>query len=263
VTMLAELKRAIQQLQEQKDALLDEIQKVGWEDDRSRERIPEVIQGFLDIKVLDAVTIVPERSPLPPNCSRNYQQWYSAARAMLAKNQPGRMGEFDQSYSEIKGLLQERDVEKNEQFKLMDLINFQFEVLAAVPSHLRFSMYDIELTAYSVLMDDELEASRYLCSNGFLRPAGVLAGVIPERHLKNLLRKHTPPIKYSKKAGLGKLNDLCKDSVFELATWRKVRYLADLRHVCGHDKAREPTADEVGDLINGVRDIVKSCTPSV
>jgi len=192
VTMLAELKRAIQQLQEQKDALLDEIQKVGWEDDRSRERIPEVIQGFLDFKVLDAVTIVPERSPLPPNCSRNYQQWYSAARAMLAKNQPGRMGEFDQSYSEIKGLLQEQDLEKNEQFKLMDLINFQFEVLAAVPSHLRFSMYDIELTAYSVLMDDELEASRYLCSNGFLRPAGVLAGVIQYCIPEFFVRKATP-----------------------------------------------------------------------
>jgi len=262
VTILAELEGAIQQLQEQKNALLDEIQKFGWKDDRFRERIPEVVKGILDINVLEGFTIVPERSPLPPNCSRDYQRWYSAARAVLAKNQPSRMAEFDQGYSEIKTLLQTRYVGKHEQFKLMDLINFQFEVLAAVPAHLQFLMYDIELTAYSILMDDELEAARYLYSKGFLRPAGALAGVILERHLKNLLRKHTPPIKYSEKAGLGKLNGLCKDSVYDLATWRKVQYLADLRHLCTHDKTREPTKDEIEELLNGVSAILKSCTPS-
>lgn len=263
MTILAELEGAIQQLQEQKNALLDEIQKLGWKDDRSLERIPEGFEGLLDIKLLDAVTVTPEKSPLPPNCSRDYQRWYSAARAVISRNQSDRLVEFDQAYSEIQTLLQVRHVAKHEGFKLMDLIDFQFEVMAAVPSHLRFSMYDIELTAYSVLMDDELEAAQHLHSKGFLRPAGALAGVILERYLKNLLRKHTPPIKYSEKAGLGKLNDLCKESVFDLATWRKVQYLADLRHVCTHDKAREPTADEVGDLINGVSAIVKSCAISV
>jgi hypothetical protein len=258
VTILAELEGAIQQLQEQKNTLLNEIQKFGWKDDRSLERIPEVVESVM----LDAVTVTPEKSPLPLSCSRDYQQWYSAARAVLAKNQPSRMAEFDQGYSEIKKLLQTRYVGKHEQFKLMDLITLQFEMLAAVPAHLRFSMYDIELTAYSILMDDELEAARYLHSKGFLRPAGALAGVILERHLKNLLRKHTPPIKYSEKAGLGKLNGLCKDSVYDLVSWRKAQHLADLRHLCTHDKTREPTRDEIEELINGVSAILKSCTPS-
>lgn len=264
MSILTELGTAIHQLQEQKDALLDGIQNSGWADDRSLERIPErVIPGGFDLEPLNAPTVVPEKSPLPLDCSGTYQQWYSAARAVIAKNQPSRLDEFDQRYSEIRELLQKRHVEKHEQFKLMDLINLQFEMLAAVPAHLRFSMYDIELTAYSVLMDDELEAARYLHSKGFLRPAGALAGVILERHLKNLLRKHTPPIKYSEKAALGKLNDLCKECVYDLVAWRNVQHLADLRHVCAHDKSREPTAEEVGDLIKGASAIVKSWTPSV
>lgn len=263
MSVLTELEKAIQRLQKQKDALLDGIQKSGWADDRSLERIPEqVIPGGFDLKSLDAPRVVPEKSPLPLACSGGYQEWYSAARAVIAKNQPSRLDEFDQRYSEIRGLLQKRHVEKHEQFELMDLINLQFEMLAAIPAHLRFSMYDIELTAYSVLMDDELEASRYLCSKGFLRPAGALTGVILERHLKNLLRKHTPPIKYSKKAGLGQLNDLCKNSVYDLVSWRKVQHLADLRHLCSHDKTREPTRDEIEELINGVSAILRSYTPS-
>jgi hypothetical protein len=140
----------------------------------------------------------------------------------------------------------------------MDLIQNQFDILAAVPSHLRFSIYDVELEAYSVLMDDELDAAQHLLSKGFLRPAGVLAGVILERHLKNLLRKHTPPIKYRKNATLSSLNDLCKETVYDLVTWRRVQHLTDLRNLCAHDKTREPSKDEVSELIDGVSAILKT-----
>lgn len=267
MTLLAELEKAIQELEAQKEALLEEIQKFGWKDDRSFEPIPEqVMQGGFELESLDAPTVVPARSPLPPDCNQNYQQWYSAARAVLARNQPGRIAEFDEAYSPtgkganhgIKQLLSERHLTQGEQFKLMDLINMQFEILSAVTDHLRFSMYDIELTAYSVLMDDEINAARHLLLRGFLRPAGVLAGVILERHLKNLLRKHTPPIKYRERDSLASLNDLCKDAVYDLVTWRKVQHLADLRNLCAHDKTREPTKEEVTDLINGVSAILRT-----
>jgi len=208
--------------------------------------------------LLDEEKVIPEKSPLPPDVGRIYQQWYSAARVILAKNQPDRLAEFDEAYSAIQQMIQRRYVMKDEQFRLMDLINAQFDILAAVPSHLRFSIYDIELEAYSVLMDDELEAARHLLSKGFSRPAGVLAGVILERHLKNLLRKHTPPIKYRKNATLSSLNDLCKSAVYDLVTWRKVQHLTDLRNLCAHDKTREPTKDEVTELIGGVSAILRT-----
>ena len=90
------------------------------------------------------------------------------------------------------------------------------------------------------------------------RPAGVLAGVVLERHLKNLLRKHTPPIKYTKNATLSSLNGLCKDTVYDLVTWRRVQHLTDLRNLCAHDKTREPSKNEVEELVDGVSAVLKT-----
>lgn len=260
MTMLAKLEGAIQELEVQKDDLLQQIQKSGWEDDRPNQRIPEKRETRIDYLLpgLDEVEVTPEKAPLPVTAGRIYQQWYSAANAILAKNQPDRLAEFGAKYDAAKRLLEERYVSKNEQFRLMDLINSQFDILAAVPSHLRFSMYDIELEAYSILMDDEIEAARHLLSKGFLRSAGALAGVVLERHLKNLLRKHTPPIKYRKNATLSTLNDLCKDSVYDLVTWRKIQHLTDLRNLCAHDKTRDPNKSEVLELIDAVSGILRT-----
>lgn len=67
-----------------------------------------------------------------------------------------------------------------------------------------------------------------------------------------LLTKHSPPIKYGKNDALSKLNDLCKESIYDIPTWRKVQFLTDLRNLCDHDKGREPKNEEVSDLIDGV-----------
>lgn len=255
--MLAQLEKAIQELEAHKEELLSSIQKECWADDRSNERIPERVESVFVVD-FDAERLIPEQAPLPLAVSGAYQQWYSSARAILARNQPDRLKEFDGLYVSIKQLLTNRYVTKPQEFELLDKINVQFDMLAAVPSHLQFSLYDIELEAYSVLMDDELEAARHLLSKGFLRPAGVLAGVMLERHLKNILRKHTPPIKYQKNATLSSLNDLCKDSIYDLVIWRKIQHLTDLRNLCAHDKTREPTKEEVSELINGVSAILKT-----
>ena len=255
--MLAQLEKAIQELEARKEELLDNVQEECWTDDRANERIPERVEstwthGF------GTDTLIPEQSPLPSATGGAYQQWYSSARAILARNQPDRLKEFDGSYASVKQLLTSKYVTKSQEFKLLDKINAQFDILAAIPSHLQFSLYDIELEAYSILMDDELDAARHLLSKGFLRSAGVLAGVMLERHLKNILRKRTPPIKYRKNATLSSTNDLCKNAVYDLVTWRKVQHLTDLRNLCAHDRAREPTKEEVSELVGGVSAILKT-----
>jgi len=112
------------------------------------------------------------------------------------------------------------------------------------------------LEAYSKLSDDLLESAQHLLSKGFARPAGVMAGVVLERHLKNLLRKYNPPIKYTKSSTLSKLNDLCKETVYDLITWRKMQLLIDIRNFSAHDNTREPTKNEVDELIRGVKALV-------
>lgn len=271
MTMLAQLQNAIKELELQKQKLLDEIQTWGWKDNRhnTRKKIPEKRESALDADLysLTQEKVTPARCLLSSSIYGLYQHWYSAVRTIIEKNQPSRVQEFESAYSSsgktsggvgIKQLLAKRYVTQEEQFELMDLINAQYDILAAVPSHLKFSIYDIELTAYSILMDDEIAAAQYLLKNGFLRSAGALAGVVLERHLKTLLRKHTPPIKHKEKDALSALNDLCKNAVYDLVTWRKVQHLADLRNLCDHDKVREPTKDEVAELIRGVGAMLKT-----
>ena len=77
-------------------------------------------------------------------------------------------------------------------------------------------------------------------------------------HLKNLLRKYIPPIKFKEKDGLAIINDLCKDAIYDLVVWRKIQHLIDLRNLCDHDKEREPTKNEVADLISGVSALIKT-----
>jgi hypothetical protein len=101
-------------------------------------------------------------------------------------------------------------------------------------------------------------AAQTLAKQGFLRPVGALDGVIFERHLKNLLRKHDPPVTLHANATLSTLNYLCKDKVYDVPVWRHVQHLGDLRNLCAHEKDREPTKDEVGELLTGVSGILRT-----
>ncbi|MHB8793316.1 MAG: hypothetical protein ACYC6O_08275 [Thermoleophilia bacterium] len=262
--ILSELKNAIAELEEQKNAMLSHIEKSGWKDNRGRKKIPEK-RLPIEINEFFTAKVIPAKAPLPKNIGAEYQRWYSAARIILARNQPDRLEEFDQAYfkertfeSGIKELCLKKHVTKEQQLNLMDLIAEQWDILAAVPSHLEFSIYDVELTAYSILMDDELVAARHLLSKGFHRAAGALAGVVLERHLKNLLTKVVPPVKFRKNITLSPLNDLCKENIYDMVTWRKVQYLIELRNLCDHDKKRPPKAEEVDILIDGVAAVLKN-----
>lgn len=263
MTMLNDLQKAINRLEQDKNDLLKKTEKECWKDDRHENKKIPAKTILDDLEVIS--NLAEEKRLLPPDVGRLYQHWYSAAKTIIDKNQPSRTAEFENIYLPnktkdaigIKQLIAHRYITKDEQFKLMDLIDAQFNILAAVPSHLKFSIYDIELTAYAILMDDEIIAANHLLKNGFIRPAGALSGVILERHLKNLLRKHTPPIKYKEKDTLAALNNLCKETIYDLVTWRKVQHLADIRNLCDHAKEREPTIDEVDELINDVSAMLK------
>jgi hypothetical protein len=49
---------------------------------------------------------------------------------------------------------------------------------------------DIEGTLEATLLDDELETARELLKAKHLRSAGIVAGVVLERHLKTVLANH-------------------------------------------------------------------------
>ena len=43
-----------------------------------------------------------------------------------------------------------------------------------------------------------------------------------------------------------------------VSKWKNIQYLGDLRNLCDHSKDREPTNDDVEELINGTSKIIKT-----
>ena len=46
--------------------------------------------------------------------------------------------------------------------------------------------------------------------------------------------------------------------VLDIPSWRQIQRLGDIRNLCVHKKERDPTNDEVEELINGVEKYTKT-----
>ena len=107
------------------------------------------------------------------------------------------------------------------------------------------------------IFDSELDAAAELAKKKFLRGAGATAGVVLEKHLRQVCSNHS--VKILKKAPtISYLNDLLKEAdVVDVQKWRFIQHLGDIRNQCDHDK-KEPTAEAVNDLIAGVAKTIKN-----
>ena len=108
------------------------------------------------------------------------------------------------------------------------------------------------------MFDSELDAARELAKKGFLRAAGALAGVILERHLSQVADNHKVS---SSKAHptISDFNDMLKKAnIYEVPEWRQIQRLGDLRNLCDHDKKREPSKEEIDELVAGVDKVTKT-----
>ena len=85
-----------------------------------------------------------------------------------------------------------------------------------------------------------------------------MAGVVLERHLAQVTSNHNVTIR-KQHPTINDLNELLKGAnVLDVPTWRLVQRLGDIRNLCDHNKSREPTTDEIGELIEGVAKITKT-----
>ncbi len=85
-----------------------------------------------------------------------------------------------------------------------------------------------------------------------------MAGVVLEAHLAGVCERHKITLR-KKDPAISDLNDVLKAaSVADVAQWRFIQHLGDLRNKCDHKKAADPTKEEVAELIEGVRKITKT-----
>ena len=209
--------------------------------------------------------------------SSEYQIWYSETLVLLKQLLPDRVSDFVRLYEKPKG----RKTIEYGNYVIEDCLQnlvvthswgdrkvgpeaavSQFEqqlnILKSVEQRFESSLFDIKQLVQADLFDSELDAAQELNKNKFSRAAGAVAGVVLEKHLTQVCDNHN--IKITKKdPSISDLNDLLKNnSVIETKDWRFVQHLGDIRNLCDHNKSKEPTKDEVGDLINGVEKITKT-----
>lgn len=110
---------------------------------------------------------------------------------------------------------------------------------------------------FAEIQDEELKEAEKLISIN-LRASGTVVGVVLERHLQRAANNHN--IKITKKnPTISDLNDPLKnEGIYDTPVWRRIQLLADIRNICSHNKHREPTKEEVAELIEGTNSIIRT-----
>ncbi len=211
---------------------------------------------------------------------REYQPWYSEAAATIQQLLPMRHDEFVAMYEPVLG----RDKLDLDTYRIRDWIlgirpgthpraqrplfdalqaassqfHLQLGILEAATSRLESSLFDIQKLTSAQVFDSALDATRELLECGFVRAGGVIAGVVLEKHLAQVCDDRAIAITNDKPT-LADFNEaLKKVNIIDVPVWRRISHFADIRNLCGHNKHREPTKDEVEDLVNGVDNLIKT-----
>lgn len=208
----------------------------------------------------------------------HYQRWYTRAIKLVELLGPDRLDEFVSYYridpkrkslnaetyviqDFIKGIgpaanaLGEKPYDETNVI-LIRLFN-QASILAALDTRIDSVLSDVTGHLLAELQDSELHAAGKLVKIN-LRAAGALAGVVLERHLQRVAVNHKVSIS-KRNPTVSDLNDPLKEKgIYDIPTWRKIQLLADIRNVCSHQKATEPTEDEVKELLSGVGTVIKT-----
>ena len=212
-----------------------------------------------------------------PDFQTSYQSWYSECLVVLKQLLPDRLADFIRLYEKPKG---RKDI-GYENYRIEDALQGlritrygteiiadpksamphlkqQIAILESLKGRFESSLYDIRQLVQADLLDSELDSARELLKHKFTRAAGAVSGVVLEKHLLEVCLNHN--IKISKKRPtIADLNDSLKNSdVIDMAQWRFHQHLADVRNLCDHNKDKEPTADQVSDLIEGVSKVTKT-----
>ena len=204
-----------------------------------------------------------------------YQMWYSRASKVVELLGQERLEEFT-SYYRIDSKQKTLDAGN---YKIQDyvmnivpgghsiflnthsvtrrrIIN-QLQILSSLESRIDSVLQDVQGHLLADIQDSELKVADQLRKVS-LRAVGALAGVILEGHLQRVIQNHNITIR-KKTPTIADLNDPLKSAgVYDNPTWRKIQLLADIRNLCSHKKGREPTDDEVVELISGVNTVIKS-----
>jgi len=191
--------------------------------------------------------------------NERYKAWYSEAWYLVKSNLPERLEEFETAYAgasfQAGNLMDEYGHLLRKTLVLFEkCFSAQIGFVRAIPSAIIAKALSLRGLLSRDLMDDELSAARHLLDNGYVREAGVIAGVVLESHLKQLCTKYG--VELDGRETLGQLNEKAKAHYPDAAEYRRVQFLNEIRISCAHDKTVPPTDAMVGQLISGTQGFI-------
>jgi hypothetical protein len=211
-----------------------------------------------------------EEGEKPFYLANEYQAWYSKALPVVRQLLPDRYAEFQEQYKVVQrkeisfvtygiadyliGLQVTRGYEKvvDGFSAFTSKMQHQLSILRSASDRLKSAVADIEGVLQSALFNSELQAAWDLHKKKHLRAAGAVAGVTLEAHLASVCSNHIISFRKANPT-IADYNEALKaDGVVDTPVWRHIQHLGDVRNMCVHSKDREPTAEEVEDLIRGV-----------
>ena len=212
-----------------------------------------------------------------PDFKAEYDTWYSESLRVIKQLVPERLDDFVKQYKNEKrkeidyltygisdylidlkttrGFLKEDTVDRSAALPKMQNQN---SILNSAKARFKSSLFDIQEVMQADIFDSELDAAKELCKKGFIRGAGAIAGVVLETHLAHVSAQHD--LKSRKKnSTISDLNQILKDNeIIDLPKWRFIQHLGDLRNLCDHKKERDPTKNDISELIEGVGKVIKT-----
>ena len=230
------------------------------------EEILEAAEGILD----EATSAEgPEyQDGVAEKINYDYNKWYSQALTLVSRNLPEREADFREIHDGREGntglKTRARKVLLNFtgsplEFPIREFregLVAQLGILDSIGDVLDLRAMDIRQVLSADLLQDELETATHLLENGFTRPAGILAGVALERHLKLMCEVRNQ--KLGERETIGTINEKLKEHYQDPAHVRKVAWMAAVRAKCGHDKGAEPEAGSIQELIDSVQKFVST-----
>ncbi len=217
--------------------------------------------------ISEALAESDSRRGLSPDLATEYQRWYTESSRLVKQILPERSNEFTTNYARdeiyrITNDSAEDDysyvISARDRRALVLQLRLQNDLLESAKSIFTSSLSDIKAVVQADLFDSELDGARELLRKGFLRPAGVVAGVVLERYLAQVAANHALTTR-KKNPTINDFNELLKEGgIVDVPAWRQLQHLGDLRNLCGHNKDREPTKEEVDELIDGVEKYTKT-----
>lgn len=201
----------------------------------------------------------------------NYELWYSKAVCLIKQLLPERLDDFKVLYKNekrkeitystytisdaLKGVTHySRNYKPSSAtYSMLSQLNMLKSCLETFDS----KIYNIQTLLQADIFDSEIDSAKHLIKRGFLRAAGAVCGVLIEKHFSIVCQNHNITLK-KKSPTIADYNDALKDNVYDTIEWRRIQRLGDLRNLCDHNKDREPTKDEVEELISGTERIIKT-----